>query len=279
MHIKDIFITWTIAGLTLGSASFVKWQQSKLNTTLSDTIDQRAANGNKYGRHVVTENWRTIQEWEYKDNKKIWLWITYYSNGNKENEITYATDWTARGPATFYYSNGNIKEQGNRQLNKWVWKYRFYYENGNKKYEREHADNGKRTGEQKYYHVNGNVYMIGKRKSWKEIGELSTYNKDGSLNNKKYFNENTQELSSTVEYPEGEVFDPISRKYNKVAEVKKFNGTWNHTLYTKNGKLLKQWYFEDWDLLTGKRFEYDTDGNLKKIYEYNNGKLMSTTNQ
>ena len=46
-----------------------------------------------------------VEEGDYKDNGKVGIWTTYYSNGNKKSEITF-TSGRPSGPYTTYYSNG-----------------------------------------------------------------------------------------------------------------------------------------------------------------------------
>lgn len=270
---KVAAIIWITTATIWWSTEFVKAQQNQL----LDTINQVTSDGTKQWWHVITEYGRKIQEWKYMDGKKVWLRTKYYATGNKESEITYVSNnpiWSAK----FYYPNGNIKEEGNRQLNKWVGNYRFYYENGQLAYNRNHDFNGKREWTQEYFRENGNIKIVGNWVGWREEWELSSFYEDGSLQAKRYFDKWKIDPATTVEYEKWIVHDPLAKKYNEKPELEKFNGTWQHTFYTAEKKPLKTGYFKDWQLVTGKRFEYDTEWHLRKTFVYINGKLTETIN-
>ena len=75
-----------------------------------------------------------MNETQITDGKIDGLWIDYYENGQKQNELTYEMDFMY-GPCTRWYENGQIKEQGNHQHCKEQGHWVYYYLNGQKQSE------------------------------------------------------------------------------------------------------------------------------------------------
>lgn len=103
-----------------------------------DTFNLIDANAKKQGKWIIRGMHKPhsgympeqkIEEGWYKNNRKIGVWVEYYTNSNLKSKITFV-DGRPHGPSTMYYENGNIKEDGTWSNNRWVGNYKSNLENG-----------------------------------------------------------------------------------------------------------------------------------------------------
>lgn len=201
---------------------------------------------------------------KFENNKRVGVWIKYYQNGNRKNEVTYE-DGKPKGPARFYYENGNIQEEGNWQVKFWVGEYRYYHENGVLSYEFLFDQEGKRTGEQNYYYETGDLMITGDWNQGKEVGVVTEYFKDGSVKVERNFSNGEIQKGETKEYTEGEKSG--GEKVKK--KSKKLLYTGDYTKTSPKGLLLQKGYFKDGELVNGEWHFYDINGKryMTKILE------------
>ena len=102
----------------------------------------------------------------------------------KKSEINYING-EAKGLATFFYDNGQIREKGNWQIDHWTGNYKYYYQSGQLSYNWNYNNDGRREGEQLYYHENGNKMYHGTWNNGKTEGNILVYNKRWPANSKK----------------------------------------------------------------------------------------------
>ena len=102
----------------------------KNNFSKKDTINILDSKGLKQGYWIVFGQSKPkscykpqakVEEGNYKDNKKTGIWIEYFCNSNIKSKVTF-TNGRPDGPATMYYENGKISEEGVWKINRWVGK-------------------------------------------------------------------------------------------------------------------------------------------------------------
>ena len=240
-----------------------------------DTINRIDNNNQKQGLWIINnkETGKKSDEGLYKNNKKNGVWKKYYKSGSIKSEITYLNN-IPTGYAKFYYENGNVSEEGIWKINKWTGNYKYYFKNGNIAYDWNYNNNGKRTGTQKYYHDNGNLMIEGDWDNGKESGVLKEYYADGSLKAEKNFANGKLDGASVKHYKKQEK-KPIITKQNKSEKsVKMFTGSGYYKLKNKYKKVDREGEFLNGRLVDGKRYFYNSKGELIKTSIYKNGKLI-----
>jgi antitoxin component YwqK of YwqJK toxin-antitoxin module len=227
-----------------------------------------------------------VEECDYKDNKKVGVWISFFPNGNKKSEITFDNN-RAKGYAKIYYEDGKVMEEGVWENNRWVGEYKMYHPNGQLFYDFKYNNSGKREGTQTYYHENGNVMMKGEMKDGKEAGVWEERYENGDLKSKKAFNNGQFDAGNSETYAprtpivaekpdvpkdasKAPVVDPKKDNVNK-GELKIFDGNGYYKLYNKNMQLSKDGVFKNYKLIDGKDYIYNKDGILISIQVFKNG--------
>lgn len=266
----------------------------------SETINGQQVNatdaeGKKQGKWIITGASRrlpgysatqVIEEGEYKDGRKVGLWISYYSNGKKKNEITYVSGRPS-GPYTTYYTNGNVEEQGNWKSNRNVGTFKRYHENGKVSQEFNFDPSGKRAGTQKYFYDNGQLMIEGDWNGGKETGTLTEYYDNGEIKAKKVFNDGAIDEAKTQNFePKKPMMDPVKKEEqnaparNIVASKDEkpnnghFDGNGYQKLYNKDKLLVKDGVFKSYKLIDGKWYKYDENNILMNIERIVNGRYV-----
>jgi len=232
-----------------------------------DTINQVDKHTRKQGLWIYfydDTNTKIRMKGQFSDNKRIGLWIRYFENGNRKNEITYKNGKPI-GPARFYYENGHIREEGEWLIKHWIGEYRYYHDNGNLSYEFYYDAEGKRTGEQNYYYETGDLMITGHWEKGKEKGVVTEYYKDGTVKNEKVFNEGKYQKEQSKAFEQGE--KPGGEFVQKKSKKLIFTGNYRKT--SPEGYLLQRGYFEKGELVNGKWHFYDVNGKkyMTKILE------------
>lgn len=258
--------------------------------------NQQDANGKKQGHWKITNATKrlpgynpdqVVEEGDYKDSRKVGVWITYYSNGKKKSEITYASG-RPNGPYTTYYSNGNVEEQGNWSRNRNTGNFKRYHENGKVSQEFNFSETGKREGTQKYYYDNGQLMIEGDWNGGKESGTLTEYYENGEVKAKKVFADGALDEAKTQNFkPKKPVVDQEKKEEedaparNVVANNKKekpntghFDGNGYAKLYNQDRLITKDGIFKNYKLIDGKWYKYDENNILINIERIKNGRYV-----
>ncbi len=248
----------------------------------NDTINKIDESSLKQGYWIKYFNDSTTvkEEGKYLDNKKEGIWKSYHDNGKIKSTITYNGN-KPNGYAKFFYVNGNPSEEGLWKGTKWIGAYKFFHKNGKPAYEWSYNDKGKRTGVQKYYHKNGQLMIEGEWDNGKEKGVITEYYADGSLKSQKAFNDGVMDVETVKVYKKKTVKtdtpkEEIVIKKEKVDKpIQYFDGNGQHTLYTKTKKVDREGLFKRGKLIDGKRYYYNSDGEIERIAIYKNGKVSN----
>ena len=117
--------------------------------------------------------------------------ISYYENGNKEEEV-FVINELFDGEALVYYPSGKLKEKDFFKNGKRDGEAIIYYENGNVK-QKSTFKNDKREGDLFMYYPSGKLRQIEKFINGKEDGEVIEYYESGVIKEKAYFINGKQE--------------------------------------------------------------------------------------
>ena len=287
---NSIFVKLSIFFIFIVGQSLIAQGQS-YEIFNNDTINRVDQNNRKYGYWVYfskTESKKIEKEGNYVNNRKSGIWKTYYPSGVLKSEITYVNN-RPNGYAKIYYKNGKLSEEGIWKGTKWVGKYNYYYENGKKAYEWSFNDNGKRSGVQKYYYESGKIRIEGDWQDGKENGVIKEYYEKGGVKSEKLFAAGSFNANSSKFYAEKKVKvedipddtnATISKEHitkeNPNKTYKAFTGNGQHKLYNAYKKIDREGEFRNGKLINGKRYYYNSDGNLIKTVIYENGRVIKT---
>ena len=267
-----------------------------------DTLNHVDENNMKQGYWVYTNKTKklpdykenqVVEEGAYADDKKTGKWVYYYNNNKIKQVLTFANN-RPDSPAVFYYKNGNKKEEGTWKNNKWVGSYTYYYENGTIRNDWNYNQSGQRTGVQKYFFDNGQLMVEGEWLNGKESGTIVEYYPDGSIKTERLFQNGNLDFTQVKKYKpqekEGKVTVKVGIKkpenesdqselvmVKKIAEKKAvapWDGNGEHQFFNKEGKVIREGYFENGYLLNGNVYEYFSDGKKSKTITYEEGKII-----
>ncbi|WP_338981003.1 toxin-antitoxin system YwqK family antitoxin [Fusobacterium nucleatum] len=117
--------------------------------------------------------------------------ISYYENGNKQEEI-FVMNELFDGDAFAYYPSGKLKEKDFFKNGKREGEAIIYYENGNVK-QKSLFKNNKREGDLSMYYPSGKLLQTEKYVNGKEEREVIEYYESGAIKEKAYFINDKQE--------------------------------------------------------------------------------------
>ena len=267
--------------------AFISFEISAQQT--NEKINQLDTIGLKTGYWVITAEMRQdtgyypgdiIEEGEFKNSRKIGLWVRYYPKGKKQSEIEYVNG-RPKGKYKTYYRNGKLEEEGNWVQQKNTGDFTRYYSNGQKMQEFSFNENGIRNGKQLYFHENGQVEVEVTVIDGKEEGIMKRYRENGELKSEVEVSGGKADYTTYKEFgnKQNEIVTRTPKVEKKEAEiestVKPNLGTVNpegyNKLYTRS--LLLKWdgYYHFGRPWNGKKYVYNQNGILQKIEIYKNG--------
>ena len=126
----------------------------------------------------------------FLENGKMKI-ISYYENGNKEEEV-FVINELFDGDAFAYYPSGKLKEKDFFKNGKREGEAIIYYENGNVK-QKSLFKNNKREGDLSMYYPSGKLLQTEKYVNGKEEGEVIEYYESGAIKEKAHFINDKQE--------------------------------------------------------------------------------------
>lgn len=273
-----------------------KAQTFELAPNSKDTINYVDATGKKqkhwilFGKHkpgTCYTSAQKVEEGDYKENRKMGVWMEFYCNGQIKNKISFLNG-RADGYAVIYYLNGNVQEEGQWKNNRWVGDLKQYYENGQLQHEFKYNESGKREGLQVYKYENGQVAIKGSFADGKEVGVIKEFTENGQLKAEKTYNNGNLEVATIntflVKSETAKEMLPVpsdapilvvkaGEKHNDDTKIPSIlNG--KHTLYDNNKNVTKDGIFNNNIFIDGKAYIYNENGILQRILIYKNGKYI-----
>ena len=109
-------------------------------------------------------NGQMKSEGRYDDYHPVGDHISWYENGNKQNESIELDESTEM--TTCWYENGQKKSEGTRTEHWETGLWTEWYENGNKRSEGFYKGKDERDGEWKFWHSNAQLACTGIHKGW-----------------------------------------------------------------------------------------------------------------
>lgn len=252
----------------------------------NDSTNQTDDNNRKQGHWIFTNKTRSlpgyktdqiVEDGYYENNRKVGVWTFYFNNGKIKHKLTYLNN-QPNGPAVFYYKSGKIREKGNWKNNRWVGSYTMYHPDGHLKNEFTYNNQGVKDGPQKYYHDNGNLMISGTWKNGEEGNDIHEYDKNGKPNTERYkagpsLIKKTKPKAIVKENPAPKQDTVIVSKKKKV-KVTPFDGNGYHEFKDRYGRNIRVGTFTNGYLNSGKMFEYDKNGKVKKTKIIEDGKVI-----
>ncbi len=247
----------------------------------------------------------------YVDNKREGIWTEYYKNGKPRSMFTYKNNHID-GAAKIFYETGGLAEEGFWRTNRWIGEYHYYKPSGTLAYEWYFDENGRRTGEQKYYYDNGKLRLSGIWDDGKEVGRITEYYENGKvrlesdwINGKsdgvmreyaengnlkaeyvfhdgiydasksRIFYENKKQNNNTIVNQNVEIAKVEEESDNDDNPAyERFKGSGYHKLYDTQRRLVREGTFVNGLLVNGKRYYYNSKGEIIKTAVYENGRVV-----
>jgi antitoxin component YwqK of YwqJK toxin-antitoxin module len=279
---------------TFSLALLLSWFSVSFAANDQDRINWKDDQGRKQGHWIIFGKDRPeqgvppegkIEEGDYKDDRKIGIWIKYHNDGvtpRLKGEYDFGRP---KGAFTKYYPNGKVQEEGVYDKGKYLGAMKRYYEDGTIMYAGNYDGEGQESGKIVYYYPNGKVEYEYTAKDGVPSGKGVRYWPNGDIKEEVTFDA-SGEVSSfvareMVNKPE-EIKAPTDKE-TKAAPVPKnatvktgtFNKNGYNKLYNENEELWMDGDFKNGLLYDGKLFVYDKDGILLKIEIYKKGKYHS----
>jgi antitoxin component YwqK of YwqJK toxin-antitoxin module len=291
MNFKVVITASLIGGSSLFSQSVAQTFELGPN---KDTLNYTDVAGKKQrhwvllGKHKPNTCYaltQKVEEGDYKENRKVGVWMEYYCNGQAKNKITFVNG-RADGYAIVYYENGKVQEEGQWKNNRWVGNLKQYYDNGQVQHDFKFNESGKRDGEQVYKYENGQTAIQGVFANGKESGTIKEFNEEGKLKAEKTYNDGAVDVATIKTFETKPVKEKVVEMDNAPKLIVKpdekpqdaiavksgptvLNG--KHTLYDKNKQVTKDGVFENNRFMEGKAYIYNENGILTRVAIYRNG--------
>ena len=223
-----------------------------------------------------------VEEGAYSNNRRLGIWKRYWPNGKLKSEINYKRG-QPRGIYKTYFPNGKVEEAGAWDLDRNTGDFKRYHPNGKVAQEFTFNEYGLRDGKQKYYHENGALAVEIDVKEGKEDGTLKRYYANGDLKEVSEFNGGViNTANSKYLKPVKKVTAPTPAAHAKAApevattektnEAIRFKSNGYNTLYNRQLRISQTGEFRNGRLWNGKRYKYDSKGELNKIEIYVQGR-------
>ena len=256
-----------------------------------DTQNKVDANGRKQGYWKVTANpskhdgykaGSVVEEGEYSNNRRVGVWKHYWPNGNLKSQISYERG-RPKGAYKTYYPNGKVEEDGSWDLDRNIGAFKRYHPNGKLAQDFNFNTYGIRDGKQKYYHDNGTLAVEVDISEGKEDGTLKRYYANGDLREVSEFNNGVVNAANSkylkpvkrVEQPKPAAdakAAPAVSTEEKTNEAIRFKPNGYNTLYNRSLRITQSGEFRAGKLWNGKRYKYDSRGELSSIEIYVQGR-------
>jgi TonB family protein len=200
-----------------------------------------------------------------REHKCYYITGELYWEGTKSHIDNNTLDEDIKeGISTWYFKNGNKKEQASYLHNLENGDYISYLENGSKRSDQKYNDD-KLDGPSIFYYESGSI----KAKKYYEEGLINGlsifYYENGNIEEKEYFKEGKEIGDDSAWYATGELW--------WVAHYIDGKRTGQSFVWYENHKVKWSWNYKN-GKLHGKQFSYFKTDSLESVDEYNDGKQV-----
>lgn len=249
------------------------------------------ANGKKHGKWVYYgkdkpgsgyKSNTKVEEGNFDHGRKSGTWTKYYTDGvTIKLQGTYQNNRPIGGYSR-YYPNGVLKEKGAFGNEKNQGQLIRYHSNGKIAYISNFDAYGKETGAVKHYYPNGNLMATYALKDGKPYGEYVQFNENGTIRYTITINGNkavkkvaAAPAKKTEKYSEPAPTGPPPKISNPNTKGVTFFPEGYNKVYNSNDELWLDGNFQKGQLYDGKVYEYGSNGLLKRVKIYKEGKFHS----
>ena len=242
------------------------------------------------------QNGNTKSTITYKDNAQNGPVKIFYEDGKLSEEGYWKINHWVGSYKYYHHSNGQLAydwlfdEEGRR-----TGEQKYYYENGSIRIAG-YWQNGLQNGQYQEYYDSGKLRAESQWKFGKTDGVVKEYYENGTLKAERVFNNGIYDPDASKIYDKTKPVKeqkPIQQPENQLAEnddktspsqeqdkqnttivVASFTGTGFHKLYNSNKQLEREGEFINGIFISGKRYYYNTQGDLIKTAIYKNGRIV-----
>lgn len=272
--LSQLFLLFILIGSTAGYAQNLKDENGKKHGKWVVKGKDRPKSG--YGSDVI------IEEGTYEHGRKIGVWIKYNKDGKTIKLKGNYVNNRPKGNYTRYFTNGKIKETGTFGDEAHSGSLTRYHSNGKIAYQASFDADGKETGTVKHFFENGNLEAEYGLKKGKVDGIYTQYNEDGSVKLSMKFSAGkvaetikSQPKKSKNSHTEPDSNEPPPVVTNPITKGVTFFPEGYNKVYNANDEIWLDGNFKAGQLYDGKVYIYNSDGILKKIKIYKEGKFHS----
>jgi antitoxin component YwqK of YwqJK toxin-antitoxin module len=134
----------------------------------------------------VYDNFQTMGTGTFKEGKRDGMWISFWKNGNVENEGVFK-EGKKHGLFESFFENGQLKSKINYQMGEYNGSWEWFYPNGQIE-QKGMFKNGKEEGRWEFYHENGqHKWVYHNYKNGKEDGLFESFDEKGVLETRGYW--------------------------------------------------------------------------------------------
>ncbi|MBL7964209.1 MAG: hypothetical protein JNM31_10255 [Flavobacteriales bacterium] len=259
--------------------------------TASDTLNRTDEQGRRTGHWVLRapqpeKNGYTAgeltEEGRYQAGKRVGVWRRYWPGGKPMSEITYVMG-RPRGPYTTWYPDGKVEEQGAWDLDRNTGTFKRWHPNGKLAQEFIFDQHGVRNGVQRYYHENGQLAVEVNVVNGQEEGTMKRFLPNGQVQSTADFHEGdlgpggireVRSAESVQPKPEANAAPAPVVTQEEQPNIGVFRADGFNTLYDKQLRLSQVGEFKKGKLWKGRVYKYSSNGELKRIELYEQGRYV-----
>lgn len=253
--------------------------------------NKRDDQGKKHGAWVIKGKDRpgagyakdaVVEKGSYSHGRKTGVWVKFFKDGQHVKLKGNYVNNRPNGNYTRYYPNGKIKEVGTFGNKKQTGSLIRYYKNGQISYKATFTADGKESGGVKHFYENGKLQAEYTIVSGKVNGTYKQYNENGTLKAALKFNNGRMTETVKANKPGGndDYSNPDSKEpppfvKSPITKGVKFFPDGYNKVYNANDEIWLDGNFKNGQLFDGKVYIYSSNGILKRIRIYKEGKFHS----
>lgn len=223
-----------------------------------------------------------VEKGSYSHGRKTGVWLKFHKDGKTVKLKGNYQNNRPSGNYTRYYSNGTIKESGTFSEEKQQGLLTKYHKNGKISYQANFSEAGEEEGTVKHFYENGMVQAEYTLLSGKLNGVYKQYSEDGTV--KLSYRITDGKVTETLQvltahkvkdFSTTDSDEPPPIVKNPITKGVTFFPEGYNKVYNENDEIWLDGNFKDGQLYDGKVYVYSSNGLLKRIKIFKEGKFHS----